>query len=157
MAWTSGTWGFVVKGTVNDNSDRLSCRPPRRASLYMTKKGLQRGDHEHLRTPHLATLLIHVNFYHHFLPGRYTSASHVTLLTSASLTASHPSAFSIFRQVPCQITGVYRLCCSERGPGRIKWRRDWTRVAKEHGILSLGSKMVYFLKYLIEPLNIPRR
>lgn len=157
MAWTSGTWGFVVKGTVNDNSDRLSCRPPRRASLYMTKKGLQRRDHEHLRTPHLATLLIHVNFYHHFLPGRYTSASHVKLLTSASLTASHPSAFSIFRQVPCQITGVYRLCCSERGPGRIKWRRDWTRVAKEHGILSLGSKMVYFLKYLIEPLNIPRR
>lgn len=122
---------------------------------FRWQKGLQRGDHEHLRTPHLATLLIHVNVYHHFcLEG---IPVHRTLLTSASLPTSHPSAFSIFRQVPCQITGVYRLCCSERGPGRIKWRRDWTRVAKEHGILSLGSKMVYFLKYLIEPLNIPRR
>lgn len=157
MVWTSGTWGLVVKGTVNDNSDRLSCRPPRRASLYMTKKGLQRGDHEHLRTPPPSYAIDSCERLPSFLPGRYTSASHVTLLTSASLPASHPSAFSIFRQVPCQITGVYRLCCSERGPGRIKWRRDWTRVAKEHGILSLGSKMVYFLKYLIEPLNIPRR
>lgn len=154
MAWTSGTWG---KGTVNDNSDRLSCRPPRRASLYMTKKGLQRGDHEHLRNPPPSYAIDSCERLPSFLPERYTSASHVTLLTSASLPASHPSAFSIFRQVPCQITGAYRLCCSERGLGRIKWRRDWTRVAKEHGILSLGSKMVYFLKYLIEPLNIPRR
>lgn len=149
------SWRGLSTITVTD----CHCRPPRRASLYMTKKGLQRGDHEHLRTPHLATLLIHVNVYHHFcLEGIPVHRTLHSLPRPPSRPPTlQPSAFSIFRQVPCQITGVYRLCCSERGPGRIKWRRDWTRVAKEHGILSLGSKMVYFLKYLIEPLNIPRR
>lgn len=85
--------GFVVKGTVNDNSDRLSCRPPRRASLYMTKKGLQRGDHEHLRTPHLATLLIHVNVYHHFcLEG---IPVHRTLHSLPRPPTLQPSAFFV--------------------------------------------------------------
>lgn len=149
--------GFVVKGTVNDNSDRLSLSTSTPCLTLYDKKRLTKGGSRAPQDPPPSYAIDSCERLPSFLPGRYTSASHVTLLTSASLPASHPSAFSIFRQVPCQITGVYRLCCSERGPGRIKLRRDWTRVAKEHGILSLGSKMVYFLKYLIEPLNIPRR
>ena len=72
--------GFVVKGTVNDNSDRLSLSTSTPCLTLYDKKRLAKGGSRAPQDPPPSYAIDSCERLPSFLPGRYTSASHTPYL-----------------------------------------------------------------------------